>query len=75
MDSSFESPRNRSRKIFVAAETSSNHIAVIYTLFSKEKLFCRTSMSYEYYEHDEEEEELEEDIFDDTSMFRVGWLI
>ena len=28
-------------------------------------------MSYEYYEHDEEEEELEQDIFDDTSMFRV----
>ena len=44
-------------------------------MFSKEKPFCRTSMSYEYYEHDEEEEELEEDIFDDTSMFRVGWLI
>ena len=44
-------------------------------LFSKEKPFCRTTMSYEYYEHDEEEEELEEDIFDDTSMFRVGWSI
>ena len=29
-------------------------------------------MSYEYYEHDEDEEDLEQDIFDDTSMFRVG---
>ena len=29
-------------------------------------------MSYEYYEHDEEEEEVEQDIFDDTSMFRVS---
>ena len=33
-------------------------------------------MSYEYYEQDEEEEEEDEqeDTFDDTSMFRVGYL-
>ena len=39
----------------------------------KRNRFCRKRMSYEYYEHDEDEEELEQDIFDDTSMFRVGF--
>ena len=44
-----------------------------YHFISLKTTFFRLRMSYEYYEHEEEDEEVEEqDIFDDTSMFRVG---
>ena len=47
--------------------------AIVIILSVLKQLFFRLRMSYEYYEHEEEEEEVEEqDIFDDTSMFRVG---